>query len=391
MDAFLKTIKNNRGVTLLELVISMVISILVLGAAAIILLTQSGTIRLTRSVSTEQQRLNVAYHALRYNLSMAGFDYGQNYFIQSGTVPPVQTVAENYSGNNNPYEVFITYSSMGGQGMCTLTQNSGSINSTSANLDFTASCSDNFYIGETVLLLNPVPLSSGSTSIASSSSISLCITGYKASGGQYGYGRIQTNPGNDQSCGNAINPTPPNNISNAGTNSVTSIKQILFYWGSSTYPAPQIYDSSSGSLSASSDNFPGNLYECQVSIPVLEPGTYSGISNYTAPSCLKNTVQNLSSNIYSFSVTPTANMTAVSNYNDGSQYYSYDITISAGSDVSISSSPAYSVHTPYNPGTGQCYQENTGQIIKVNCPPQATNIFKTIHSNVMLRNVYYGS
>ncbi len=50
-----------KGLTAVELIIALSISVIVVAAAGFILLTQSGIIRFNRSVSTEQQRLNVQF------------------------------------------------------------------------------------------------------------------------------------------------------------------------------------------------------------------------------------------------------------------------------------------------------------------------------------------
>ena len=106
--------KNNKGLTLVELIIALAISVIVVAAAGFILLTQSGVIRFNRSVSTEQQRLNTAFNAVKYSLRMAGFDYG-NSSIKQGSVPPVQiivnaTYPNPYEVLYNPYEVLVSYS-----------------------------------------------------------------------------------------------------------------------------------------------------------------------------------------------------------------------------------------------------------------------------------------
>lgn len=379
---------NSRGITLVELIVSLFISLLVVAAASFILLTQSGVIRLNKSVSTEQQRLNVSFNTVRYYLSMAGFDYGQNYFIQNGAVPPVQIVNANYPAN--PYEVFAAFGSPITQGICSLTQVSGSPHSTSANFELSQDCNyKNFYIGELIMLFNVVPLGGGSSPIPESSSIVLCVTGLHTPNGNgtYQYGGVQTNPGNDQSCNNPLNPPPPGNINSAGTNSGTSITQELFYWynnspNSAPYAAPEIYDPNTGSTTVSNFNVPGNLYECQVVPLVTEPPAY-GVSSYVPPKCLVNTVIVLSDYISAFSVAPSQNMNVVANYNDNSQYYSYDVIITGESNVALSNSPAYSIHVPYNPNSGGINAVGNAQQIVGN------NVLKTLNSSVYLKNVYY--
>ena len=120
-------LKNNKGLTAVELIIALAISVIVVAAAAFILLTQSGVIRFNRSVSTEQQRLNTAFNTVRYSLRMAGFDYGNGYYAysQGNPVPSVQVVNAAYP--SNPYEVLVSYSALvNGSSPCILTPNANS-------------------------------------------------------------------------------------------------------------------------------------------------------------------------------------------------------------------------------------------------------------------------
>ncbi len=335
-----------KGLTAVELIIALSISVIVVAAAGFILLTQSGIIRFNRSVSTEQQRLNVAFSSVRYSLRMAGFDYGQGYFIQVGSVPAVQVVKASYP--SNPYEVMVSYSTIvDGSNPCTLlpVPNAGS-NSASSEFNLSSSCNiDNFYIGQILNITNPVPLGN---SPLPSAPIIFCITSV-----QKNPNMIQVNPGKGGMC--AANPVPPKNI---GGGSVSSINQTLFYWGNAKYNFNSPY------------NVPGNLYECKVNPIVISP---------VIPTCIASTTIMLSDYINNFTVSTLPNQ--LNQYN---QPYAYNISITGESNVALSDSPAYSVHVPFNSNkNGVNAKGDAGQIV-------GDNVLKVLNSNVFLRNVYYG-
>lgn len=332
---------NEKGLSAVELIIALAISLLVVAAAGFILLTQSGVIRLNKSVSTEQQRLNTAFNTVRYSLRMAGFDYGRSYYIQAGSVPPVQIVQAAYP--NNPYEVLVSYSSVAsGSNPCVLTPN-GAV---PGEFSYSGYC-PNFYVGQSLNIINPIPVGN---SPLPTPPIVLCIT--KLPAGKF----IQTNPPGAAAGPNvcSANPVPPKSI---GGGNVSSINQLLFYWGNTAYNFNSPFD------------VPGNLYECMVNPVQLEPPAAVA---YTAPTCAANTTVTLSDYINSFVVT-TSNQ--LNQYN---QPYLYDVSITGESNVALSDSPAYSVHTAYNPNA-------------VGVSSAGTNILKTLNSSVFLRNVYYGS
>ena len=363
-----KVLKNNNGLTLVELIIALAISVIVVAAAGFILLTQSGVIRLNRSVSTEQQRLNTAFNTVRYSLRMAGFDYGQNLFNQSTSIPPVQipspttTPAGPYNveitnGNNPPFiltptsEVIITYYSPpysplspNNANACTLTAVNAGGNSPGGAAEFNVSpqCNiNNFFEGENILVSTPAGAIDG-----------VCITKVQSASG-----KIQTNPGNGGgACSGNPNPVPPSNIS-GGTvlmNSSTqqTIVQVLFYWIKPPHNPPYPPYSE-----------PGALYECDIQPPYNPKNNIPVLPLVCAP----NTIIKLDNYITGFSVTSLKQLNSTTQLS-----YLYLLSITGESDVAISDSPAYSVHTAPNVGTG-------------------TNVSKTLSSNVFLRNVYYGS
>ena len=345
-------LKNNSGLTLVELIIALAISVIVVAAAGFILLTQSGVIRFNRSVSTEQQRLNTAFNTVRYSLRMAGFDYGNSYYIQAGSVPPVQVVQASYP--TNPYEVLVSYSAIvNASGPCLLTPNGAA-----GEFSYSGYC-PNFYVGQNLNIINPT-----------TPPVVLYITGLP------GGNLIQTNPAGD-------------NKSIGGD--VSSVNQILFYWGNN----PNAPYNDNYNFNAPF-NVQGNLYECTVNSIVKEPPA-SGA--YTAPQC-SNTII-LSDYINNFSVTPQGYnfisspllsyyITSTSPAGNIQVYYSngtniappppyLNLSITGESNVALSDSPAYSVHTTYN------------TINAAGVSPSGTNILKTLNSSVFLRNVYYGS
>ena len=361
-------LKNNSGLTLVELIIALAISVIVVAAAGFILLTQSGVIRFNRSVSTEQQRLNTAFNTLRYSLRMAGFDYGQSFYIQAGSVPPVQVIQASYP--TNPYEVLVSYSSVVNDASpCELLKN-GAV---PGEFDFNSpSCnSANFYIGQILNIINAVPLSGQSLH---QPPFVLCVTHVPAGA------KIQTNTGAG-ACAGAGNLVPPSNL---GGGSVSSINQVLFYWGAVPYTAFSPF------------NIPGNLYECQVAPVVINP---------TVPTCMPNTTITLSDYINNFAVAPQGYSSSspllsyyITSFSPAGQikvYYSngtniaeppyLNLSITGESNVALSDSPAYSVNVPYNSNAGGVGAKgNAGQIV-------GNNVLKTLNSSVFLRNIYYGS
>ncbi len=346
---------NNKGLSAVELIIALAISLLVVAAAGFILLTQSGVIRLNKSVSTEQQRLNTAFNTVRYSLRMAGFDYGNSYYIQSGSVPPVQIVNAVYP--TNPYEVLVSYSAVvNGSSPCVITPNANvNSNSASARFNLGANCNiNNFYIGQIINITNPVPLGN---STLPTPPITFCVTNVLTNPTN----AIIVNPGAGSSPCGTINPVPPKSI---GGGSVSSINQALFYWGNTAYNFNAPFD------------VPGNLYECMVNPIQLEPPAgVPPVATYTAPKCAANTTITLSDYINNFAVNPLIQLNLSK---PQPPYYLYTVSITGESNVAISDSPAYSVHTAYNANAA-------------GVSPRGTNILKTLNSSVFLRNVYYGS
>ncbi len=365
---------NSKGLTAVELIIALAISLIVVAAAGFILLTQSGVIRLNRSVSTEQQRLNTAFNTVRYSLRMAGFDYGQNLFNQSASIPSVQIPSsasipagpynveiEESNGNilsvspTPTFEVMTTYYSPpysplspNNANACTLTAVNAGGNPPGGAAEFNVSpqCNiNNFFIGENILVSTPAGAIDG-----------VCITNVQPAAG-----KIQINPGNGGGvCSGNPNPVPPDNIS-GGTvlmNSSTqqTIVQVLFYW---IQPAPPyIFNAPYSPYSE-----PGALYECDIQPPYNPKNNIPALPLVCAP----NTIIKLDNYITGFSVTSLNQLNSTTQLS-----YLYLLSITGESDVAISDSPAYSVHTAPNVGTG-------------------TNVSKTLSSNVFLRNVYYGS
>ena len=378
-------LSNNKGFTIVELIIALAISVIVVAAAGFILLTQSGVIRLNRSVSTEQQRLNTAFNTVKYSLRMAGFDYGNGYYVQAGSVPPVQVVQASYP--DNPYEVLVSYSAIvNGSSPCVLTPNANSnSNSASARFNLCAnpnvpcSCNiNNFYIGQVINVENPTPLNNSPLPAAP---ITFCVTNVLTNSNA-----IVVNPGNGNNPCGSNNPVPPKSI---GGGDVSSINQILFYWGNAAYNFNAPF------------NVPGNLYECAVSSIVKEPPI--PLVSYTPPVCLSTIT--LSDYINNFAVVPQGYsfsspllsyyITSTSPAGQIEVYYSngtntaespyLNLSVTGESNVALSDSPAYSVNVPYNANAGGVGAKgNAGQIV-------GNNVLKTLNSSLFLRNIYYGS
>ena len=344
MKKFKKILNNISGLTMVELIIALAISLVIVAAAGYIFLSQSGAVRVSKSVSTEQQRLNNAFSAVKYNLRMAGFDYGDNYFKTTGLLP-VQIFSPNYSTSPyTPYEVLISYSTV--TNGCSMAQVGKSIIYTLTNCSNT-----NFYIGEVINIVDPGPNHSENPL---QSPYTLCVTQLPSGG------KVQANPGNDSSCPFSNN-IPPNATSGGY---VSIIQQILFYWGNQNY----------GNQTSGFNppfNQVGTLYECVAATPLTN----------SQPSCAANTTIQLDSNVNNFSVMPLAGyINAVT-----LQPYVYLLTISAESGAAVTPSPAYSVNTGYNPNiTGGNPQQNRSTI-------PGYNIVKTLNANILLRNVEYGS
>ncbi len=108
------------------------------------------------------------------------------------------------------------------------------------------------------------------------------------------------------------------------------------------------------------------MFQC-----VLPKACMRSVTSWTARSgsnlAPPNTIIKLDNYITGFSVTSLNQLNSTTQLS-----YLYLLSITGESDVAISDSPAYSVHTAPNVGTG-------------------TNVSKTLSSNVFLRNVYYGS
>ena len=342
---------NEKGLSAVELIIALAISLFVVAAAGFILLTQSGVIRLNKSVSTEQQRLNTAFNTVRYSLRMAGFDYGQSFYVQTGSVPPVQIVQASYP--TNPYEVLVSYSAVvNGSNPCLLTPN-GAV---AGEFSYSGDC-PTFYVGQSLNIINPIPVGN---SPLPTPPIVLCVT--KLPAGKF----IQTNPPGAAAGPNvcSANPVPPKSI---GGGDISSTNQVLFYWGDTAYNFNAPFDE------------PGKLYECMVNPVQLEP---PAAASYTAPACAANTTITLSDYINNFTVTPSNQLN--NNFNPP-QPYLYNVSITGESNVALSDSPAYSVNVPYNANAnGANAKGNAGQIV-------GNNVLKTLNSSVFLRNVYYGS
>ncbi len=351
---------NDSGLTLIELIISLVISLIVVGAAYFILLNQSGVFRTTRSVSKEQQRLLIAYDTVKYSLRMAGFDYGQNYFNQSGAVPPVQRILADYP--NNPYELLVSYGTVvNGANPCILTGVTNP-NAAGPSSEFTPSNAchiADFHVGEILNIINPIPNASGNLPTPP---ITLCITNINITAG-----KIQVNPGAGGVC--TDNPVSPKNISGG---QVSAIQQVMYYWGSANYNFNPPW------------NQPGNLYECQVNPIVTEPEPPYVTTPYSPPQCVPNTTILLDGYINNFSVSPVPGNDVNNSYTIP-QPYLYILSLTGESDVALSDSPAYSIHVPYNANAaGVAAKGQAGQVV-------GNNILADFSSNVFLRNVYYGS
>ncbi|MCL4542546.1 MAG: hypothetical protein M1458_02205 [Deltaproteobacteria bacterium] len=340
-----KLLNNINGLTAVELIIALTISLIIVGAAAYILLSQSGAMRLSRSVSTEQENLNIVFNTVKYNLRMAGFDYGNNYYSTHGSAPPVEIFQPDYP--NDPYEVLISYSTLINdyQGACYVTQDG-------ANYDLGSNCNiNNFYEGQIINIIDPSAPSTG----ALSSPGTLCVTGEPADG------KIQTRPGNTQHICPFNNSNPPN-IPSGGY--VSTIQQVLFYWGN------QYYGNRTSGFNPPF-NQAGNLYECVLAQPTnVQPAPTS---------CEPNTTIMLDGNVNDFSITP------LGSENSEGYYYLYALTISGSSGAAVTPSPAFSVNTDYNPNMSGANPQQNGSAIP------GYNIVKTLGANIFLRNVYYES
>ncbi len=352
-NKILKIITNENGVTLIELIIAVAISLLVLAAASFILLSQSGVFRSQNSISKEQQNLNIAYNKLKYSLKLAGFDYGSNYFytspgqLQNGVIPPVQIVSANYKAN--PFALLITNFSVINNGApCVLTAvANANANATSSEFNLGQNCNiANFTIGQLLSFQNPTPIKGKSPS----GSMIFCITNVQTAAN-----KIQLSPGNGVGvCPNNPNPIPPNGVAEGN---VSILTQTMFYWGNAAYSSPPPPFNGINSLTKQPN---GGLYECEIMPAVnitTEPAGFF-------PSCYQNTTMRLDNYITNFSVTPTPSP------------YLYNLLIQGETNTVISDSPNYSVDSKYNSNLRNA---------------QGYNIDETLNSNVFLRNVYYGS
>ncbi len=413
-----RTALGNKGLTVVELIIALAISLIVVGAASFILLSQSGVFRASRSISTEQQRLNTAFNTVRYSLRMAGFDYGQKIFMtdyinqaasgSSPLLPPVQVYPA--APGVNPYEIFIMYNTaVNPSDPCTITSAAAPQGSAIFNVSGGCSAGD-FTPGQIITIVNPV----FAPKVAASPPkppITLCVTHVSVPAGQ-----IQANPGNGVGgvgagagavCAANPNKVPPDSVAGG---SVSVLKQVMFYWGnSSADPLPAgtgnpPFDFPAGNLFAPFD-YAGALYECTVGpnatnpnapFYVLEPPYYStSPAAYTPPTCLNNNVLKLDSYVSSITVSPVLNNQCVPGSPPSNNCwpvaagfpapaYNDNLSITGESNVALSDSPAYSIHVPYNGNlNGVNAKGNAGQIV-------GNNILKMLTSNIFLRNINYG-
>lgn len=388
----LELLFNDKGVTLIELIIAVVISLLVLAAASFILLSQSGVFRSQNSISTEQQNLNIAYNKLKYSLRLAGFDYGSNYFyvsqgqLQTGTgvIPPVQIVPANYPAS--PFAVLITNFSVINNGTpCVLTAvPNPNANATSSEFSLGQNCNiANFTTGQLLSFQNPTPIQGKSLS----GSMIFCITNVQTAAD-----KIQLSPGNGIGvCPNNPNPIPPNGVAEGN---VSILTQTMFYWGNASYN----FNAPFNGINSLTKQPNGGLYECQINPPVLLSGPAAGYYQFSilspaalsgeTPVCYPNTTMRLDNYITEFSVNPLlTNLTLTNSLIQGGSaaflpvstppsIYLYNLLIRGETNTVISDSPNYSVNSKYNANSNS---------------PQGYNIDETLNSNVFLRNVYYGS
>ncbi len=385
---------GNKGLTVVELIIALAISLIVVGAASFILLSQSGVFRVSRSISTEQQRLNTAFNTVRYSLRMAGFDYGQDIFMtdyikqaasgSSPLLPPVQVYPV---AGGNPYEIFIMYNTaVNPSDPCTITSVAAPQGSVEFNVSGGCSAGD-FTPGQIITVVNPVFAPKAAAS-PPPPPITLCVTAVSVPAGH-----IQARPGNGNggigAGAGAVCAANPNAVPNLSVEkgSVSVLKQVMFYWGNSSADFP------AGNFFAPFDEA-GALYECTVGpnaanpnapFYVLEPPYYStSPAAYTAPTCLNNNVLKLDSYVSSITVSPVL----ISNWPVAAGFlapaYNNNLSITGESNVALSDSPAYSIHVPYNGNlNGVNAKGNAGQTV-------GNNILKMLTSNIFLRNIYYG-
>lgn len=360
---------------MVEFIIAIAISLIIVGAASYVFLSQSGAVRISKSVSVEQQRLNNAFYTVKQNLRMAGFDYGGDFFRNSDlsgsilSILPVQIIPADYNGGTNPYEVLISYSSIISSN-CTIASVAalGNGSATFGLPAATGSCtSSDFYKGEIINIINPTW---APDALPGSPPVTMCVTKIEGASDQ-----IQANPGQGITVcpSNVTNAIPPKSVTGG---SISIITQALFYWWDvAGYTAPL----TTAGANPSPFNKQGVLYECTVQPPLPESSALSG----TAPVCQAGTVIQLEDNVNNFSVVPFpgAGINPIT-----LQPYVYILSISATSNAAITpSSPAFSVNTGYNSNLSGASPQQNGSAIS------GYNIVKTLNANVFLRNVYYGS
>ena len=384
-----KILNNEKGLTLVELIIALAISVIVVAAAGFILLTQSGVIRLSRSVSAEQQNLNNAFNAVRYSIRSAGFDEGQQVFVNNtATILPVLIIpSQTYGGVTYPYELEISYfpPPQTGPSLMNLGEGCTISNPTGTEFSLSSSCNiSDFQPGDILNVSNAVP--------SNNAVKQMCITHIDSVNGE-----LQFNHGVDSNC-EQMNPTPPNLPSSASVSVAlqpSGAEQFLFYWGNgyksvngSCPNGGQTESFSGGEWCTYGFNYPfdkpGHLYKCTVQSPP---------DINVMPVCEANSTVSLSNYIYNFSVMPLGNPNNSFSFPQSllytvqyqAVYNTYILTITGESSVALSDSPAYSVNVPYNSNAnGAGAIGNAGQTV-------GNNILKTLSSNIFLRNVYYGS
>lgn len=357
LKCFKNRANDNSGITLVELLISISITLIVVVAAYFVLLYQTGTFRLSRSVSVEQERLNIAFNNVKYSLKIAGFDYGTGYYYNTtyNPIPPVLIIPAN-SNNNNPYEVLISYNTVPQNPNSCVLMNThpNALTSGQCDVSYTSNCPiSDFHVGEIIGLIAtrycfkanpPVPAT-------------LCITGIHGN-------TIQANSKQGGVCSTDPNVVP--NLSVATATGVTKVNQIMYFWGNSNYNA--ILDNNNNPV----PNKPGALYRCTVFQDINSPSS--------TPECQTGSILQLDDYVTNFSVDPLTNVPVTKLYP-----YLYRLSISVESNVAVTSSPAFSVNTGYTPSPGGGSPENLmGRSIP------GYNVVKTLSASVFLRNIKNG-
>ena len=142
------------GFTLIELMVSLLISSLMVAMIMQIFIRMSGSYRTQQQVSEVQQVLAAAGTEMREHLRLAGFQIAQGFQTAStGTniIPPISIT----NSNTGPDSIVMAYADASAQAKVTALIPATANATTDQNLGVTVDSVDNFKVGDLAVMVNP--------------------------------------------------------------------------------------------------------------------------------------------------------------------------------------------------------------------------------------------